>query len=81
MRRFNSPEKGALALAAVLMLGGAFMALFPSEKDIPHESLHYRVRGSEWIDHLSKGEVRLTGVFGILAGSGIVWLVFYGRKK
>ena len=78
MRRLNGAEIGAVVLGAALILGGAFVALFPSEFDILHPGHHGRgVRAGPILEHVSKNKQRATGGCAILMGTGIFWLGLY----
>jgi hypothetical protein len=68
-----------LALAGLFIIGGALMVVHPTEMTVFHQTGRSGMRFS--LEHVSKGETRATGVLGIIFGSGLVWMVFYGRSK
>jgi hypothetical protein len=81
MRNLNSSEKGALILGGALIVGGAYAALFPAEKNFMHSGMSsHGVHGPPWLEHVSKNKERETGVCSILMGAGIVWLALYQGK-
>ena len=82
MRRFTATEKGILALAALLVICGAWAALVPFEKIDVHPAYHTgKVRFGEWVQHISKSDARAYGVLASLLGAGLCWLVLYRGRN
>lgn len=75
MRRLTSIQKGALVLAAVLLVGGGLMALFPSEvaRTHPGEVTDAGVCFPEWTEHISKTGTRILGILATGLGVAIGW--------
>ena len=75
MRRLSSIQKGALVLAAVLVVGGALMALFPTAvvRTHPAETTDAGVYFPGWTEHISKSGARLLGVLAAALGVAIAW--------
>jgi hypothetical protein len=79
MRRFTGTEKAALALAAVLAIGGLFMIFHPLDMVVPHGG--YWRSGNSLPDHVSEKGARCVGGGVILMGGGIAALIFFGPRN
>jgi hypothetical protein len=78
MRHLNGNELGVLVIASVFIVCGAFMLIDPTELNVVHRA--YKRTGST-IEHVSKEDSQIYGAVAIILGSGLVWIVFYGRRK
>jgi hypothetical protein len=78
MRRLTGTELGILVIASVFIVAGTVTVLHPTELDVFHQA-YRRVRGS--VEHVTKEGSRVYGTVAIIMGSGLVWMVFYGRRK
>ena len=78
MRRLTGIELGILALAGLFIVVGAIMVIHPTEADVFHQAYNF-ARSS--IEHVSREKSRIYGVLAMLIGAGMVWMVFYGRRK
>jgi formate hydrogenlyase subunit 3/multisubunit Na+/H+ antiporter MnhD subunit len=82
MRHLNAIEKGALLLAAMLVVGGAFLLVHPSEITyFPQSNSKVPVNIRSQPVHLSKTGVQITGGLCIFLGLGIGWFTFYRGRK
>jgi len=82
MKRLAAVEKGALALAAVFIICGAFLAIHPMEIQVSHPSSGYpMIFGSPPPERVPQHRSRIYGIACIALGLGIGWLVFYRRDK
>ena len=79
MRRLSGIEMRFLLLAALFILAGADMVLFPQEHVMFHQGYHIKLPSS--INHVSKSQARDYGVLAMAVGAVMVGLVFYGRRK
>ena len=78
MRRLNGNELGVLLIASVFIICGAFMLIDPTEMNMVHLG-YKRLRAT--VEHVSKEDSQVYGAVAIILGSGLVWMVFYGRRK
>jgi len=84
MRRFNAVEKGALLLACVFIIIGAYSTIYPAEMRVPHPgSGRYQplIGQDPPAEHVSREKARLYGIISIAFGIGIGCLVFYHPRK
>jgi hypothetical protein len=80
MRPFSGTEKGFLTLAALMIVCGGWMVLFPSEVVVGHAGYSYKMRLPPWVEHRSVAQTRVYGGLAGAMGAGFVGLVFYRRK-
>jgi uncharacterized protein YjeT (DUF2065 family) len=78
MRRLNGNELGVLLIASVFIICGAVLLIHPTEMTMVHQE-YKRLRAS--FEHVSEEESQVYGAVAIILGSGLVWMVFYGRRK
>jgi hypothetical protein len=78
MRRFTGTEFGILVVAAISIFVGADLVVHPTEMNVLHQA-YRRFRLS--IEHVSKEGSQIYGVLAIVLGLGLIWMVFYGRRK
>jgi len=76
MRPLTGTEKGGLALAAVLVIGGFCMIAHPMEMFVLHPP-EYRSPGLTWAEHISKEKARGIGGGAILTGVLFASFVLY----
>lgn len=73
---------GALVLAAVSVVGGAYLLVYPSEMTVfppTNSEVTLNVRSRPM--HVSKRESQISGGVGIFMGLGIGWLAFYRGRN
>ncbi len=67
-----------LALAMIFITVGLNMVFSPTEGSVIHQV--YR-RSGYYLEHITKREAQVYGTVGVVFGSGMVWMVFTGKRK
>ena len=84
MKHLSAEERGALLLACVFIIVGAYSVIYPAEMRVPHpgsgcyESL---IREDPLAEHVSREKARIYGILSVAFGIGIGWPVFYHPRK
>ena len=81
MRKLSSVEWAGLCLAAVLVFGGAWLALFPEDRVGRRASNGLLGDDTSYVMKLSKEECRIYGVLSIIGGLGLGALAVYPLKR
>ena len=81
MKRHSGVEKGVLLLAALFMMVGFYLIIYPQDMVIIHPgtSGYKSGAGSSYGEHVSPNASRVYGVLSLLLGSGIGWAVLTKR--
>jgi hypothetical protein len=81
MRRLTGTEKGALALAVFLVVGGVGMMVYPTEGLIPHPNQGHRGVRNGYPQKVTKNESRVYGGVAVAFGLTIGWMALYRGKN
>lgn len=81
MKRFNSTERAALVLAAVLFIGGLAFFILPQSGTVIHEASNPYTGNARVVDRLTAPKSRMLGVMAITLGAGLAAITIYGGKR
>jgi hypothetical protein len=84
MMRFDGIEKGALLLAGMFVIFGAYSIINPTEMQLSHPGCggyHFLIGQDPPAEYLSRASVRIYGAVSVGLGIGIGWIVFYRPRK
>jgi hypothetical protein len=80
MKRFTATEMAALALGAVLFVGGASMVIWPPSGPVPHAASALGAGSITVIDTLTPAKSRLLGVMSMALATGLTVITVNYKK-
>ncbi len=79
MKRHSGVEKGVLLLAAIFIVFGFYLIIYPQDMLLIHPSNGKSGIVTVFSEHVSPNASRVYGVLSLLLGSGIGWAVLTKR--
>ncbi len=81
MTRFETMDKVALIIAALLIIGGFFVLLVPQDFAFGRATNYPKNRQETLVEHVTPRQSRIYGLASILAGAGLSAYVLWASRS
>jgi hypothetical protein len=80
MARFETTDKVALIIAALLIVGGFFALLLPQDFTFGRATNFPKNRQETLVEHVTPRQSRLYGLLGVLGGAGLAGYILWATR-